>query len=171
MSAKWLRHCCVSSSQYSSKKHSTMPWNLTASVKEKKSSSRFVKADGLFICSINMNSVFLIKWCVINPTCTAHQRQTRSGLYAHTSPGSGYTKCSAALARAELPPSHPSTSTRWGGSWGFSLAPGKIMGTLFSFVALVTSLPASNKIRTWHIDEVMQEVTEVLPVGKCLSLI
>lgn len=56
------------------------------------------------------------------------------------------------------------------GSWGFSLTPGKTMATLISF-AIATSLPASNKIRTLHIDEVMQEVTEALPVGKCLSLI
>lgn len=56
------------------------------------------------------------------------------------------------------------------GSWGFSLTPGKMMATLFSF-ALATSLPDFNKIRTLHIDEVTQEVTEALPVVKCLSLI
>lgn len=56
------------------------------------------------------------------------------------------------------------------GSWGFSLTPGKTMATLFGF-ALATSLPASDIIRRLHIDEVMQEVTEALPVVKCLSLI
>lgn len=49
----------------------------------KKSSNRCVKADGLFIYNFNKNSVFLIKSCVIHPTCKAQQRKTRSGLYTH----------------------------------------------------------------------------------------
>lgn len=146
-------------------------------VLKKKSSNRCVKADGLFIYDFNKNSVFLIKSCVIDPTCKAQQRKTRSGLYAHTYQVLIVQSAPAPaprLASNALPPSHPNARAAWMrvGSWGFSLAPGRTMSTLLSF-PLATFLPASKKILMLNIDVIMKKITEVLPlaVGRCLSLI
>lgn len=50
----------------------------------KNPSNRCVKAAGMYIYDSNKNSVFLIKSCVIHPTCKAQQKKTRSRLCAHT---------------------------------------------------------------------------------------